>query len=303
LNALLGLFVNNLLPIFLAAGTGYAAAKSLNVAPRPISQIAFYIFSPCLIYSLLTSNQLNGSAFARMAGFTLVSVFLIGLVAYVLGRLLQFDRRLLVAVLLTTMFSNAGNYGLSLNLFAFGDEALAYASVYFVTMAILIYTLGVFMASLGSSSLGEAFLALFKAPVVYAVVLALLFTEFGLTLPLPLDRTVNLLGDAAIPVLMVLMGIQLGHAKWDGKTKALTLTNILRLVVAPAIALGISWFVGLQGAARQAGISESAMPAAVINTVLATEFNVEPSFVSTVVFVSTLLSPITVTPLLAYLGA
>lgn len=303
MNALLGLFGNNILPIFLAAGTGYAAAKTLNVTPRPISQVAFYIFSPCLIFSLLTSNRLNGSAFARMAGFTLVSVVLLGLVAYVIGRLLQFDRRLLVAVLLTTMFSNAGNYGLSLNLFAFGDEALAYASVYFVTMAILIYTIGVFIASLGSSSLGEAFLTLFKAPVVYAVVLALLFTEFGLTLPLPLDRSVNLLGDAAIPVLMVLMGVQLGHAKWDGKIRALTLTNILRLVIGPAFALALSWFFGLQGPARQAGISESAMPTAVINTVLATEFNVEPSFVSTVVFVSTLLSPITVTPLLAYLGA
>jgi len=208
-----------------------------------------------------------------------------------------------VAVLLTTMFSNAGNYGLSLNLFAFGEKALAHASVYFVTMAILIYTLGVVIASLGSSSLSEAFVSLLKAPVVYAVVLALLFTEFGLRLPLPLDRTVNLLGDAAIPVLMVLMGVQLGRAKWDGQISALTVTNFMRLVIGPALALGLSLLFGLQGAARQAGISESAMPTAVINTVLATEFNVEPSFVSTVVFVSTLLSPITVTPLLAYLGA
>jgi len=303
LNALLGLFGNNILPIFLAAGSGYAAAKYLEVTPRPISQVAFYIFSPCLIFSLLTSNQLKGSEIARMAGFTVVSIAILGLVTYVIGRLLQFDRRLLVAVLLTTMFSNAGNYGLSLNLFAFGEKALAHASVYFVTMAILIYTLGVVIASLGSSSLSEAFVSLLKAPVVYAVVLALLFTEFGLRLPLPLDRTVNLLGDAAIPVLMVLMGVQLGRAKWDGQISALTVTNFMRLVIGPALALGLSLLFGLQGAARQAGISESAMPTAVINTVLATEFNVEPSFVSTVVFVSTLLSPITVTPLLAYLGA
>ncbi len=303
MNALLGLFGNNILPIFLAAGSGYAAAKYLEVTPRPISQVAFYIFSPCLIFSLLTSNQLKGSEIARMAGFTVVSIAILGLVTYVIGRLLQFDRRLLVAVLLTTMFSNAGNYGLSLNLFAFGEKALAHASVYFVTMAILIYTLGVVIASLGSSSLSEAFVSLLKAPVVYAVVLALLFTEFGLRLPLPLDRTVNLLGDAAIPVLMVLMGVQLGRAKWDGQISALTVTNFMRLVIGPALALGLSLLFGLQGAARQAGISESAMPTAVINTVLATEFNVEPSFVSTVVFVSTLLSPITVTPLLAYLGA
>ena len=104
-------------------------------------------------------------------------------------------------------------------------------------------------------------------------------------------------------VLMVLLGLQLGHSRWQGQTLALSLSNVMRLVAAPAIALGFSFIFGLQGFARQAGITESAMPTAVVTTVLATEYNVEPSFVSTVVFVSTILSPLTVTPLLAYLGA
>jgi predicted permease len=77
----------------------------------------------------------------------------------------------------------------------------------------------------------------------------------------------------------------------------------MRLLAAPALAIGLSFVWGLHGAARQAGILESAMPTAITTTVLATEYNVEPAFVSTVVFVSTLLSPLTVTPLLAYLGA
>lgn len=303
MNELLILFSNNILPIFLAASGGFLIGKYLQVSPRPISQTAFYIFSPCLIFSLLTTSQLSGADITRMVGFTIVSVLAVGGLTWLLGKLLRFERRLLAAVLLTSMFNNSGNYGLSLNLFAFGETALAYASLYFVTMAVLVYSVGVVIASLGTSSIKDSLAGLLKVPALYAVVLALLFDALELQLPLFLDRTVSLLGDAAIPVLMVLMGIQLGHAQWEGQTLALTLSNVMRLVAAPAIALALGAVFGLQGFARQAAIIESATPTAVVTTVLATEYNVEPSFVSTVVFVSTLISPVTVTPLLAYLGA
>lgn len=300
---LLVLFSNNILPIFLAAGAGFLIGKFLQVSPRPISQTAFYIFSPCLIFTLLTTSELSGADMGSMVGFTIVSALAVGGLTWILGKALRLERRLLAAVLLTSIFNNSGNYGLSLNLFAYGETALAYASLYFVTQAIMIYSIGVLIASLGSSGIKESLIGLVKVPALYAVVLAFIFISLDWQLPLYLDRTVNLLGNAAIPVLMVLLGLQLGHSRWQGQTLALSLSNIMRLVAAPAIALGFSFIFGLEGFARQAGITESAMPTAVVTTVLATEYNVEPSFVSTVVFVSTILSPLTVTPLLAYLGA
>jgi predicted permease len=303
LNSLLVLFANNILPIFLAAGAGYLVSKYLGVRPQAVSRIAFYIFSPSLIFHVLTTNQLNNHDFFQMAGFTVASILSVGLVTWIIGHFLRIRRPLLMAVLLTTMFGNAGNYGLSLNLFAFGEEALAYASLYFVTTAILTYTLGVFIASLGSMSVKESLAGLLKVPVIYAVALALIFTALDWTLPLALDRTVNLMADAAIPVLLVLMGIQLYHTQWNGQTKALVFSNSMRLIGGPILALGLSVVFGLTGTARQAGVTEAAVPTAVMMTVLATEYNIKPSFVTTAVFTSTLLSPLTLTPLLAYLGA
>ena len=303
MNSLLILFANNILPIFLAAGAGYLVSKFLGVGPRSISRVAFYVFSPSLIFRILTTSRLNYNDIYSMVGFTAASILGLGLLTWIIGRSLRLNRQLLVAVVLTVMFSNSGNYGLSLNLFAFGESALAYASLYFVTAAILTYTLGVFIASLGSSSVKKSLVGLIKVPAIYAVGLAFLFNAMKWTLPLPIDRTVNLLADAAIPVLMVLMGIQLKHTRWDGKTLALSLSNIMRLVGGPILALGLSVVFGLTGAARQAGVTESAMPTAIMMTVLATEYDVEPSFVTTAVFTSTLLSPLTVTPILAYLGA
>jgi len=303
LSNLPGLFANNILPIFLAAGTGYLISKFLGVSPKPISQILFYIFSPCLLFDLLTKNQLSSSDVVRVMGFAAVSTFAIGALAWVVAKAFRFHRRMLTAIVLVAMFGNAGNYGLSLNKFAFGEQALAYASLYFTTSAILIYTVGVFIASSGNSSAKAALLGLYKIPAVHAVVLTVLFSLLGWKLPLPLERTVSTLGSAAIPGLLVLMGIQLQHARWDGQTLALGLATSLRLVIAPLISFAFVALFGLKDASYQAAMSESAMPTAVVMTVLATEYDIEPSFVTTVVFMSTLLSPLTLTPLLAFLGA
>ena len=304
MSTLLLIFSNNIVPILLAAGCGYLAGKYLEINPRSISQAAFYIFSPCLVFNALTRNDLDPTDISRMAALAALTLLLTGGLAWLAGRLLRLERRMQAALLLTVMFSNAGNYGLSLNLFAFGELALAHASLYFVVSAVLMYTLGTIIASLGSAPLKQALVGLLKVPVIYAVLLAWAFNSLGWEqLPLPVDRTLSLLGDASIPVLLVLMGLQLQRMQWNGQNAALLVSNGLRLLVAPAVAFGLALVLQLNGAALQAAISESAMPTAVITTILASEFDAEPSFVTTAVFTSTLLSPLTLTPLLALLGA
>jgi predicted permease len=303
LSSLLALFANNILPILLVSATGFLVGKHLNVDPRSVSQVAFYILTPCLVFNLLITNHFSATDVLKMSGFTIVSILCLGLLTWTAGYFFHFERRLLSAVLITTMFGNAGNFGLSLTLFAFGQEALAYASLYFVISAVLTYTIGSIVASLGSAGLLQSLRSLLKVPVAYAALLAVLFNYSGIQMPTFLERSISLLGNAAIPVLMVLLGIQLSRSRWDGHAVALSLTSFMRLAASPLLALGLSLVFGLTGVARQAGILEAAMPAAVGSTLLATEYDAEPSFVTSVVFVSTLLSPLTLTPLLAFLGA
>lgn len=299
---LLGLFLNNLLPVFLIAGSGYLFGRVAKVNPRSLSQVIFYVFSPSLIFTLITDNRLSGGEILRMAGFASLCLVLVGLVAWVLGKAFGLERRLLMAVMLTTMFMNAGNIGLPVNLFAFGEDALALATIYFVINSVFAYTLGVLIASSGTSDMRGAFLGLFKLPMIYALLLAVTFLLAGWKLPLPLDRAVHLLAGASIPSMLILLGLQLQHANWRIYGLALGISNGVRLLAAPAIALGLSFLLGLHGSIRQAGVLESAMPTAVVTTVLATEYDAQPSFVTSAVFISTLLSPLILTPLMAYLN-
>jgi predicted permease len=76
----------------------------------------------------------------------------------------------------------------------------------------------------------------------------------------------------------------------------------LRLVVAPLVALLFAALFGLQDVSRQSSVTQASMPSMVSATVLATEYNLDSRLVTAVVFVSTLLSPFTLTPLLVFLG-
>jgi predicted permease len=255
------------------------------------------------MFTLIVSSRLTGADVFRISALSTILAISLGLLTWIVGKFLKFERQLLAAVILCVLFMNAGNYGLSLNLFAFGDEALAQASIFFAFQGILIYSLGIIIASLGRFPLKEAMLGLLKIPMLYALMLAFLFVRFQWTLPLPLDRTVNLLSQAAIPAMLILLGIQMVRVEWSGKLLAMGVANTFRLVVSPLLGILLASILGLQGAARQAGILETAMPTAVFVTILATEYDIEPAFVTAVVFTTTLLSPITLTPLLAFLGA
>jgi predicted permease len=301
LTGLFLLFIENLLPIFLAAGTGYLLSRRLKTDPRTLSQVAFYIFSPCLIFTILIENQVSENEILRMLLLAWGGAVVIGVIAWLMGQVFKLERKMLVAVMLTSIFMNSGNFGMSFNLFAFGQEGLAQAGIFFVSTAIATYTVGIFIASMGKASPRQALVNLLKVPAIYAVLLAIVFLRTGWQLPLPIERTTQLLGDAAIPAMLVLLGMQLSAIRWDGQIRPLLLANGLRLIISPLVALGLVLVLGLTGVARQVGVLEASMPSAVLTIVLATEYDVEPTFVSAVVFTSTLASAFTLTPLLAIL--
>jgi hypothetical protein len=302
LNDLLATFANNILPIMLISGVGFALGKALPIDSRSVGRVIFYIFSPILVFDLLLQNELPLNAILKTMSFSLAASTIIGLLALLAGRLMRLERPVLIAILLTTIFGNTGNYGLPLVSFAFGKDALAYASLYFVTNSILFNTVGVLLASLGHMDFKQALLGLLKVPTVYAVVLALGLNNFHLVMPAPLAQTVQLAANGAIPLMLVLLGLELVKVRWSNSTQAVGLSTFLRLAVGPLIGLLLAIPFGLSGAAHQGNVVEASVPSAVTTTVLATEYNVEPALVTAIVFVSTLLSPLTLTPLLVILG-
>jgi len=302
LTHLLGLFADNILPIMLVAAAGFALHRVLHVDPQPLSRVAFYATTPALVFTLLVSTRISPPDILRMMGFATAVVLGVGLLSLGSARLLKLPAETSAAFILASTFMNCGNYGLSLNKFAFGDEGLAWASIFYIAGTMLTNSLGVYVATVGKASPVQALLGLARVPSMYAVPLALVVRGAGIELPYALARPVELLAAAAVPLMILILGMQLGRGGLPKSRGLLAGAAALRLLASPALAWILAPAFGLNAVARQAGILEAAMPTAVLNTVIALEFGVEPAFVTGAVLVSTLLSPLTVTPLIALLG-
>ena len=298
---LLSIFANDVLPVFVVASVGYLLARFLRVDVKTLSRVVFNALAPCLVFNLLVTSKISPNEFGKMVLFTVCMVLSIGLIGRLITLPLRLDRAMVSAFLIVIMFSNAGNYGLSVSNFAFGQEALARATIYFVTSTVLMYTVGVFVASSGKSGYRKALTGVFRIPAVYGVLAAAAVMLTSTTLPPPVMRPIELLSGASLPMMMLVLGMQLERAAKPENPLLIGLATVLTLIISPLLALGMVKALDLSGAARQAAIIEASMPTAVVTTILALEYEVVPSFVTSVVFVSTLLSPITVTLLIAFL--
>jgi predicted permease len=297
------ILVNNLLPIFLVAGAGFVLGRTARPDLPTLSRLAFYVLSPCFVFNILLATTLSVDELGRMALFAVAVIALSGLLAWVIARALGLSQILTSAFLLVNLFANTGNYGISLNQLAFGDAAAARASIYFVCSTVLVYSLGVFIAGHGRANARQALLNALKVPALYAVLLAVPAKLSGWQAPQPLDAAIRLLAQAAIPVMLLILGVQLARTPRIERPRMVAAASGLRLLSGPLIGLALALLFRLDGPARQAGIVEASMPPAVINTILALEYDSEPSFVTSTVFVATLLSPLTLTVILALLKA
>jgi hypothetical protein len=292
------IFLETLLPVMVLAALGMLLRRRLNINPKPLSQIVFYAFAPALVFQLLIRNPFTLSEMLRMAAFVTVLLAAMALIAVGLARVLNLNRTMTSALILCIVFMNAGNLGLPITQLAFGTVTLAWASVFFATTSLLANSVGAWIASVGRASPRQALIGLAKVPAVYAIPLALLLRSAGVELPPLVDVPVTLLAGAAVPSMLLLLGMQLAGNGRRSHLGLLAVVGAARLIASPLIAWGLTAAFRFPPPAVQAGILEAAMPAAVLNTILASQYDVEPEFVSSAVLLTTILSPLTLTLLI-----
>lgn len=298
----IGLFTNNIFPIIAVSGAGFLLQKRTNLDPRPISVAIFHILVPALVFDLVLTTEIPKYDIVRMAILTSAVIAFMLFLSLAISKLLRLPQALTSAFILSVSFINSGNYGLSLNHFALGEAGLLWASIFFITSALWSNSAGVYIASAGRMAPLQALKNLSKVPAVYAIFLSLLLRALDISLPQAVSRPIELLAAAMIPMMLLVMGMQISKAGAPKRLGLLSIVIALRLVLAPITAWFIAGALNMPMVGMQVGILESAMPTAVLVSILAIQYDTEPEFVTGAVLVSTLLSPITLTPLLYLLG-
>ena len=205
--------------------------------------------------------------------------------------------------MLTVLFMNAGNIGMPVALYAFGERGLDVAGVWVLVFNLLSNTVAVYYACrhIGGRS---ALRVTMSVPIVYAAGAALLLRGLHVGLPAWLLDPLGLLGRSVIPVGQLLLGMQLAKVRTEVRAHLpqVVLPSVIRLAVSPALAVGLVALFGLHGLTAKTAILMSAMPTAVNMAIYATEFDAQPRLVATTVLASTLASFVTLSGLLLWLG-
>lgn len=297
--ALVAIFLDTLAPVFVLVIVGYIAGTRLQFEPRTLSRLAYWVLAPAFVYFSFSTATLEIVAATRMAVFYTVvtggSILAAGLIAFLLRRTPQ----KIAAFVLVAAFGNVGNFGLSVVQFASGEEALTVGTVYFLIGNFIGFIVGVLAATWHKGNRWDAVRSAVLNPAVLAAVVAVLFKQFNVALPPFLMRSVGLVADAMIPVMLLSLGVQFAHLGRFQLTGEVVLASVIRLLVSPALGFLLAGVFMLTTVERAAGLVQVSMPSAVFTALLAIEHELEPQFVTTAVFLSTVFSAITLTVVLA----
>ncbi|MBW1761395.1 MAG: AEC family transporter [Deltaproteobacteria bacterium] len=280
-------------PVFVVALVGLAWARSgTHFDEVSISRLVLNVGIPCLVFRSLTSLDVPPAELARMAGLaaSVMSMFAVG--GFAVLKVMNLPAHTYLGPL---VFANSGNIGLPICLFAFGDAGLALGMAYFAVSSTCHVVLGGPLFA-GSFSLRP----FFRSPLTWAVILTVGVVASGVSVPTWIARTTTLLGDIAIPLMLLTLGVSLSKMHPESLGRSLIL-SFVRLALGLSAGLLLTTLLGVEGLTRKVLVLQASMPVGVLNYLFAQRYARSPEQVASLVLVSTLVSVVSIPMLLAWL--
>lgn len=269
-------------PVFALGAIGFIwVRRGIDYPVAFVTRLAMTIAVPCLVFTALMKAQIEASALGAIFAASALAYGLMGVFVLAFLQLRGLSLRSYGAPLI---FGNTGNLGLPLALLAFGEQGLGLAVVVFATSSILVFTLGVWLVS-GSASPK----AMTREPMVIATVLGAIFLWQGWQTPTVVTQTLDLVGQMAIPLMLITLGVAIGRLSVANIGRAVWL-SLLKAALAVMAALLAGWLIGLPKLALGVLVVQMATPAAVSVYLLAEHHKADPQAAAGLVFASTLLS-------------
>lgn len=299
---MLQIVINVMVPVVFVGGLGYILYRFLQPPIGSINQLVFYVLAPCLTFSALRRVDLSGEEVGQIVLYGLAFVAAMSVLGLMLSTIFRWERNVSRAFIVAMLQIN-GNYAYSVALLALGQPGLDRAVVFSVIQGTVAGTVAVFFASNSSASVTASIAAVLRRPGIYATGLALVMKATGIEFPQPIQSSLEMVGNATIPVVLVIMGMQMSMGITFDAPAATATAVVTRLFGSGVIAYLLTGLLGMQGLTRHVMVLYAVMPTAIMSTVIATEFNARPRFVAGVVVITTGLSIVTVSLWLTVLGS
>ncbi|AFZ47424.1 Auxin Efflux Carrier [Cyanobacterium stanieri PCC 7202] len=286
----MNIILSAVLPVGLIIIIGYIAGQKLNLDQLTLCKLSIYILAPALVADSLYRNTVSGRSVSLIIiSYGLISLFIYGLIWLfsVFFDIEKNDRQSIFAVILCP---NNGNMGLPITTFALGNEGLDRAIIYMIGSSIFLF--GMLPAILSNKGIKRGVILTLQLPLIWAMFFGAMLNISRIQLPFNLGRSMELLGISAIPIALIILGMQLAQTKFIFTLREFLLA-LIKLIVAPTIALGTGKIIGLEGLDLQVLVLQTAMPTAINTLVMVKEFGGNATIVAQTIITSTVMSFIT----------
>jgi predicted permease len=303
--------LNTVLPIFLVIGLGLGLRRTGVLDDGlvgALSKLVFFVAAPALLFRATATGTIdetfNGSA---MVVVVVVSI-LVGTVTYLLCFRSHPDRRGVIAQ--GAFRSNQVFIGLPIVIYAFGEEAVQVVAVQ-VSLTVILYNFlgAVFLilpqqgrSARSAAVWGRTAVRVMRNPLIVASAAGILYSLTGLPVPVVADRTLALMGQTAAPLALLTVGAGLEFGRLRGDLATTAAVSLVKTVLYPSLILAGLKIAGLQGLDLKAPLMLMTAPAAVIGYVMTRELGGDVKLSGAIVIGSTLLSVVTITAWLAWVG-
>jgi predicted permease len=270
-----------ILPVFLVIALGFLYAKRAKPDMTWVNRINLNVLAPALIFSALASKEFDLAANRALILGAIGVVVGSGLLAWPFAKLLHEDVRTFVPPM---MFNNCGNMGLPLAVLAFGQVGLSAMVALFTISNLIQFTVGVHIVNRHAE-----FWPVFRNPMVIATFIGFAFAIVQPPLPDWLTLSIKMTGDAMIPLMLISLGARMATLNWGGWN-----LGVIGALVCPltgiAMAALLSPVLGLDTVQEGLLILFGSLPPAVLNFMVAEQYNQEPAKVASIVLIGNLAS-------------
>lgn len=288
--------LNVILPTFIAIFIGYLIGKFIRLDISGIIDLIFYVGLPALVFTSILNEQIVWLQAVKIWASVILVSLGCGALGWILFRVYKAEH---TGLYLPLMLPNTVNVPFPIISLAYGPTGLFFATLYYIPNVVLLYSMGIFVAS--GKGWRDNLKQMLKVPALYAAIIALLLNFYHIGIPALASNTLNFIGGMVIPTVILTLGYSLSSVKITSLKMTLW-SSLIRLGGGLALGFLMVYLFQITGIARTIIIFMSAMPSAVNTYTIAAKYNSEPEMVASVVMVTTVVSLVLIPILLRVLG-
>ena len=286
-----------ILSIILMIGLGYFLKRIDFLSSKdidPFNKIVMYILLPCMIFHALYNADLSLIPKLGILPFVILfSSLITGVVSYFILKKLGLEDKTLWSVLVTVMIANTAFMGYPVTLGIYGQDGFLRAIFCDIATLITFLSLSFVLTLKFGGTIKKSIRKIALFPPLWAVILGILLNLLNIPIGAVLENTVNYLGQGAIPLIMIALGLSIDLSAISRSKSMIAFTSVMKLAFFPLVAFVFASQIGIVNLEHTISVVEAAMPSGMMSLLLAISYKLDYELTSDCILINTVISLIT----------